>query len=537
MIKALCSRAIICLLTALLITVLIVPQSLAAENAAVTRRDFVSAVNEAFGFYTVLGDEEKFTDIPIGSSDYLEFAAARRAGYLTGYPDGSAGPDNAVTRAEAAVMLDRIVGFPRLPLTSFTAATDIPDWSFESVNAVIKSGILTPDTDGYFRPEEALSSEALSIIIDAVNTPEYVDRTGEMLEITSFDGYKITGRLTAPSGDNSIDKLVIYVHGTGPNTYLMRRQNSEAGYRFNVLAFYADKFVEDGTAFFSYSTRGVALGENPNPLAPDAVIDAEGYRTYTPQNVAMDLINIIDTLKEDPRLSDAKVILYGASEGTIISTLAVSEYGAEADALLHAGYCNDTMKDILEYQMGGEMSYFNYTIYFDAFGQDSISKEQFDADPNGIAAQLAAQGADFSDVDLNSDGVITLADFERMMSPLKDGLFDAIEQGDDQWIADNLQTMIPPLPIEWFEAHFELAANEDVMVGVDIPVLIFQGTYDANCPVQGVYDVQARFEAEGKDNLTVCIYESYDHSLNLEQWLFGKDNEAMEDIFVAIEGL
>ena len=283
----------------------------------VLRRDFVTAINKVFGFYSVLGDEKKFADIPIESPDYLEFAAARRAGYLSDLID-AAEPDKTVTRAEAAAMLDRILEITIAEINiSYRDESEIPEWAIEGARDTVASDILLLDETGAFRPADALTDDELDIIIKAVSVPKYALRIDEMKEILSFDGYNLTGRLSLPAESESIDKLVIYVHGTGPNTYLMRRQNSEAGYRFNVLDFYADKFVEDGTVFFSYSTRGVALGENPNPLAPDAVIDAEGYRTYTPQNVAMDLINIIDTLKEDPRLSDAKVILYGASAITL----------------------------------------------------------------------------------------------------------------------------------------------------------------------------------------------------------------------------
>ncbi len=60
---------------------------------------------------------------------------------------------------------------------------------------------------------------------------------------------------------------------------------------------------------------------------------------------------------------------------------------------------------------------------------------------------------------------------------------------------------------------------------------------DANCPVQGVYDVEARFGELGKDNLTVNIYEGYDHGLNLNALLYGAPNAAMDDIAATAKAL
>jgi alpha-beta hydrolase superfamily lysophospholipase len=512
-------------------------QAFAAESAdAVTRGEFVAAMNTAFGLYNVVGKAEKFTDIEIGDADYFDLMAAKEAGVFKGYQDGTALPDNPITRIEAAAMLKTLLKLEMLPTDDAPVATDaayIPAWAFGCDRAVVAAGLMSND-NGAFRPNDAVTEEELSAIQAAVQAfPGRGGHSEELKEIPSFDEHIIKGKLSVPNGTENIDKLVIFVHGTGANTYDLNRDNLEYGARFRVIDLYAEGYYQNGTAFFSYNTRGVSIGEGTSPLQADAVIDEDGYRGYTPQNSAHDLTYMINALKADPRLKDAKVFLLGASEGTIIAPLAVTEYGAKADALLLAGYCNENMNDVLKYQLGGEMSLFSYTQLFNVVGQDQITKEQFEADPNGLLETTFA-GVTFEDLDANADGVLSLPDFQTMMQPVLDGLFTAVEKSDDQWIKDNMSTMMPELLTTWFQAHAVLPKNEDTMTGVDIPIYIFQGTYDLNCPVQGTYDVEARFKELGKDNLTVYIYEGYSHDLNANQEIISGDSKAFDDMFEVV---
>lgn len=523
--------------TALLVALLLIVAPISTVRASesnISRGSFIEMINETFHIHTVLGTEEIFWDIDSETEDYYELIAAKRDGYITGYTDGSVRPNNIITRAEAAIALDNLMELPKtMDSPVFTDQQKLPTWALGSIQKVVAHGILSVDVNGNFNGGEPLSKADLDNAIDKIKSLGLQGREDEIKSIKSFDGFEVTGRLSVPAGEEKIDRLVIFVHGTGPNTYEIRRQNNVSGIRFKYLDVYADRFTSDGTAFFTYNTRGISLG-NIEPYYAD--IDANGYKQYTPQNIARDIKYMIEQLKQDPRLSEADVILLGASEGTIIAPLAVTEYGAEVDALLLLGYCNDNMRDVLEYQLGGEMSFFNYTLLFNVVGAEGITKEQYETDPNVIIDSLLS-GATFEDIDLDGDGLIDVEDFTIMMAPAKDGLFEAIENDDDQWIAENMSTIMPPLMTDWFKAHFELPKTEDIMTKVDIPMYIFQGTYDANCPVQGTYDVQKRFEELKKDNLTVHIYDGYDHDLNFTQFLYGLGSQAFEDIFSTVEHL
>lgn len=518
-------------LTALLLSLLFIVapiSTVGASESHISRSSFIKTINEVFHIYTVLDTEEAFSDIDLGTEDYFGLMAAKRNGYITGYTDGSIGANNIMTRTEAALALDNLMELPQ-PMDGpvFADQQELPSWAKGSSQRVVARGILSADENGNFNGREPLSRADLDHAVAVIKSLGLQGREDEMKSIKSFDGFEVTGRLSVPAGEENIDRLVIFVHGTGPNSYEMRRQSDLAGIRFKYLDVYADNFTSEGTAFFTYNTRGIGLGDK-EPYYAD--IDENDYKQYTPQNIAHDIKYMIEQLKQDSRLTNSSIILLGASEGTIIAPLAVSEYGAEADALLLMGYCNDNMRDVLEYQLGGGMSLFNYTLLFNLAGAEKITKEQYETDPNKIIDNLLG-GAAFEEIDLDGDGLLTVKDFAVMMGPIKDGLFQAVENNDDKWIAETMSTMMPPLMTDWFKAHFELPKTEDIMTKVNIPMYIFQGTYDANCPVQGTYDVKNRFEELGKDNLTVHIYEGYNHDLNFTQLLYGVGSDAFEDIF------
>ena len=245
---------------------------------------------------------------------------------------------------------------------------------------------------------------------------------------------------------------------------------------------------------------------------------------------------MVQTLREQPALADAELYLLGWSEGAIIAPLAVAEEGVEVDGLLLAGYPNDNMAEILDWQLDGAQTYFIYSIYFDAEGSSSISREQYEADPYQVLDSALFGGLPFEEVDVNGDGLITVDDFHgNMRYQLHQQLLEAAERDDTQWICQNFME----LPAVWFRAHFALGPTEDILAKItDTPIHIFHGTYDQNCPVQGVYAVQARFQSLGLDNLNVHIFPGHNHDLNYDYWLMTDiDSEGCLSIFQTVEQL
>lgn len=347
----------------------------------------------------------------------------------------------------------------------------------------------------------------------------------EIITITGQDGIQFDGLLKINPKDKT-DKLVIFVNGLGPNTYENKRPLTE-----NKVFIYhevlGNQIVDDNTAYFSYNTRGVTLGFKP-PLY--ANIDEQIYKTYLPNNAIKDVEQIVNTLKADERLKDAKVYLLGWNEGSTIATHVAYRNNVLLDGLLLAGYMNEGMKEILEWQLSGGSSMVNYGIWFDENKDGKITEEEFSKDKYKMVKNL---GILFSDIDINKDKVINEEDFEILLEPYKLDVYTAIEQDNDKWLKENYSLQ---LTARWFNEYFKLEPNKNILPKLNLPVYIFQGTNDATTPVAGARNMQEIIKINNKKNITIDIFEGEDHNLNFDQFLlYGIFSKGLQAIFNTIK--
>ena len=354
-------------------------------------------------------------------------------------------------------------------------------------------------------------------------TPAKADvTTSEIVKIKSFDGYTLTGKLDLPVNASEVSTIVIFVPGTGPNTYDNHRMvgNKE----FNYYDLFAQELGKRKVGFFRYNTRGVEMGTEP-PMYD--TIDKTEYRTYTPENQAKDIEIMITELKKNEALKNAKVVLLGWSEGTIIAPLVAERKNVEIDSLMLAGYCNEKMQDIIDWQLSGESSMIFYCQYFDMNFDGIISNKEYLADPNKIVSSVLG-GAKFEQLDVNTDKKLTSADFAIMLTDRKKQVLDAVSKGDDEWLWNNYFQITS----EWLTGHAKLAANKNRLLKLTIPVNIFHGVYDQNVPLQGVYDIYEACRGKNKTNLKAFVFDQHDHDLNyMEYPYYNKVSEGLARIF------
>lgn len=327
-----------------------------------------------------------------------------------------------------------------------------------------------------------------------------------------------------------IKKLVIYVNGSGPNTYDNKRQWID-GTTFNYHDLFVNEFNKRGIAYCSYNTRGVDVGEKPPFYAE---IKDEEYKTYLPSNSVKDIEYIINFLKQKDEFKDAKIYLLGWSEGTIIAPLVALNNNVKVDALLLAGYCNENLRDILTYQLQGNAEFTLWRRYFDYDKKGCITKEDFEADKYEVRKQLFGNAA-FEDLDVNHDGKITVEDAGVRSLPHLNNMLKAIETNDDEWLKKNHGVR---LTSGWFKEHFNLKPNKEVLPLLDLPIFIFQGEYDAMCTKKYAEDIDQKFKEMNKTNLTVNIFDNHDHDLNYISLLVKNEVSAgIEAIFKTVESL
>lgn len=371
-------------------------------------------------------------------------------------------------------------------------------------------------------PQEEISSANGGVSSES-ETPAAVE--SELVTVTAYDGMEFEGKLRMPQGDTA-EKLVIYVNGSGPNTYDNKRSLGETTFNYHDL--FAEQFTQEGIAYFSYNTRGVTAGEE----APYyTAIDEAAYQTYLPTNSVRDVESIIRLLKADGRLKDAKVILLGWSEGTMIAPLVALGGQAPVDALFLAGYCNETMADILDWQQTGGSSMVTVGAYLDGDGDGVITREEYDADPYQVAAQLGA----FEELDANADGKVEREDFRQLLEESRRETFRAFDGGDDEWLKEHYGVR---LTSAWFADHRTLAPNSETMLKLNLPIYIFQGEIDANVPAQQARDIAQAFRTAGKTNLHLQEFGWHDHDLNYALYpMQGVISEGLQAIFDTVGSL
>jgi hypothetical protein len=127
---------------------------------AVTRAEFASMINRSFGLGQLPAGAE-FPDLPGSDWAYGAIVTAVAEGYLRGYGDGTVKPHRPLTREEAAVIVARLLGLDTSYVggaeLAFTDRGDIAPWSAAAVAAVSRAGIFKGFPDGSFRPRAHLT--------------------------------------------------------------------------------------------------------------------------------------------------------------------------------------------------------------------------------------------------------------------------------------------------------------------------------------------------------------------------------------------
>lgn len=105
-----------------------------------------------------------FKDVPYTHWAYATITALLHEGLIYGREDGLFAPEEAITRAEFAVLLNRVL---RLPGGSQTRWLDVPSqaWYAESVARLTGVRIMDGYQDGTFRPQNGVTREEAALIL------------------------------------------------------------------------------------------------------------------------------------------------------------------------------------------------------------------------------------------------------------------------------------------------------------------------------------------------------------------------------------
>lgn len=148
------------------------PDGTFKPDNTITRAEFISMVNRTFAFKDTTAIS--FTDVKPGDWYAPAIAVAKNAGYISGYTDGSMKPTNLITRQEVAVIMAKVLKLDTSnaeAVSTFKDAASIPVWSRNAIAAMVKAGYLSGYPDGTFKALDATTRAMAAVILSKVSGP------------------------------------------------------------------------------------------------------------------------------------------------------------------------------------------------------------------------------------------------------------------------------------------------------------------------------------------------------------------------------
>ena len=147
-------------------------------NNNATRAEFMAIMSRITG-KPLVTTGSNFPDVPDShwAANYIR--TAKSNGWISGYPSGNFGPDDPITRAEAAAVLFQVFNPVDKGNKSFS---DIAGhWARNSILAVASGGNLGGYPDGTFRPDNFITRAELVRMVNVM-----LNRASNVESVTSF---------------------------------------------------------------------------------------------------------------------------------------------------------------------------------------------------------------------------------------------------------------------------------------------------------------------------------------------------------------
>ena len=158
---------------------------------SITRAETATILDNMIGY--TKQSVKVFSDV--SKSDWFAYSISRlyQAGVITGYEDGTIAPNNSISRQEAVVMMSRAFGFETddadtAVLDSFSDKDLIGDWSADAIAFMAERGYVQGN-DGQFRPTAQITRAE---IVTIVNNIVGIYANGTQSTYSGDFGHKIT---------------------------------------------------------------------------------------------------------------------------------------------------------------------------------------------------------------------------------------------------------------------------------------------------------------------------------------------------------
>ncbi len=195
------------------------PDGTFRPDAQMTRAQFASVLAGAFAQPTIR-QPIKFSDVPAGHWAEGAISMAYARGFLSGYPDGTFGLDQPITRLEVLLSLANGLGIEKSGdtaelLKTFADSGQVPAWAAEAIAAATDKGLVVnyPDVRQLNPQRNASRAEIAAIAYQALASRGAVSAIASPY-LPVVAGSEGTGRPTGLSTEEALTELE---NGTAAN--------------------------------------------------------------------------------------------------------------------------------------------------------------------------------------------------------------------------------------------------------------------------------------------------------------------------------
>ena len=247
-----------------------------------------------------------FTDV--SNADYYATAAANLSekGILTGYPDGTFGPEKTIIRAEITAVIIRMLGkdadAKALGGTASFADVDVTNWASGYIALASKEGIV----NGYgaeFKPQNPVKfEEAITMVVRAVGLENEVEKDAAdwskgYLDVAREKG--ILNGLTGSKGESATrgDVAVMVYNGLNMKVADVPTQNptetpNETPDESGLEETYEVTFIEDVENEVIYLVKEVKDGEMVE-MPADPTMEGYEFTGWYIDEAMVDIYNFL----------------------------------------------------------------------------------------------------------------------------------------------------------------------------------------------------------------------------------------------------
>ena len=139
-----------------------------SPNADITRAEVATIIARTLKL-TELPDSFKFNDTKDHWAEN-DIKLVYNAGLISGYPDGTFRPNEKISRAELATILYNALDLEDSSTSDDSYFKDVPSyyWSYNEINTLANLGIIKGTSNSTFSPKENLSRAEMAILLDKI---------------------------------------------------------------------------------------------------------------------------------------------------------------------------------------------------------------------------------------------------------------------------------------------------------------------------------------------------------------------------------